>query len=51
MMVPPVMAALDANKDGKLDKEEIANAARALLTLDKNNDGELTMEEIRQVER
>lgn len=46
-MIPPVIAALDVNKDGKLDKDEIANATKALLTLDKNNDGELQQEELR----
>ena len=43
---PPIMMALDTNKDGKLDAAEIANAAKALKTLDKNNDGELTQDEI-----
>jgi len=41
----PVIAALDANKDGKIDANEIANASNALKTLDKNNDGELTPDE------
>lgn len=44
---PPVMAILDANKDGVLDEAEIANASKALLTLDKNKDGKLTQEELR----
>jgi hypothetical protein len=43
---PPVMAVLDANKDRKLDAEEIANASAALKKLDKNGDGELTDEEL-----
>jgi hypothetical protein len=43
----PVVAALDANKDGEIDATEIANAAAALKTLDKNGDGKLTGEEIR----
>jgi hypothetical protein len=43
---PPLIAALDANKDGKLDASEIANASAALKTLDKNNDGELTADEL-----
>ena len=43
---PPIMIALDTNKDGKLDATEIANAAKALKTLDKNGDGELTQDEI-----
>jgi len=41
----PIIAALDANKDGKIDASEIANAAAALKALDKNNDGELTPDE------
>ena len=44
--LPPIMTALDANKDGKLDASEIANASKALLTLDKNGDGELTPDEL-----
>ena|SRR5436190_24018644 len=47
MPVHPLMAALDANKDGTLDEQEIANAAVALKTLDKNGDGKLTPEELR----
>jgi hypothetical protein len=43
---PAIIAALDANKDGKLDAKEIANASVALKTLDKNGDGEITMEEM-----
>lgn len=43
---PPIMIALDTNKDGKLDATEIANASKALMTLDKNGDGELTQDEI-----
>src|ERR1051325_2594938 len=43
---PPIIAALDANKDGKLDATEIANASAALKTLDKNGDGELSAEEM-----
>jgi hypothetical protein len=42
---PPFMAALDTNKDGVLSADEIANAAKALLTLDKDGDGKITMEE------
>ena len=44
--LPPIMQALDVNKDGKLDATEIANASKALLTLDKNGDGELTPDEL-----
>ena len=44
--MPAIIAALDANKDGKLDASEIANASVALKTLDKNGDGELSAEEM-----
>lgn len=44
---PPVIVALDANRDGEIDSQEIANAANALLTLDANGDGRLTFEELR----
>jgi hypothetical protein len=43
---PAIITALDANKDGKLDATEIANAATALKTLDKNGDGEITADEM-----
>ncbi|GAA5509446.1 hypothetical protein [Novipirellula caenicola] len=43
----PIVAALDANRDGKISKEEIDNAAVALRKLDKNGDGALTIEELR----
>ncbi len=45
-MIPPVIAALDANHDGVVDAEEIANAPAALKKLDKNGDGKLTMDEL-----
>lgn len=45
-MVPPLMAALDANQDGTVDAAEIQNASAALLKLDKNGDGQLTRDEI-----
>ena len=38
---PPLVHALDADGDGVISAEEIANAAKALLTLDKNGDGQL----------
>jgi hypothetical protein len=44
--VPPLLKALDADGDGALSKEEIANAAAALKTLDKNGDGQLSRDEI-----
>jgi len=43
---PPVIAALDANHDGKLSVEELEDAADALLELDKNGDGELSPQEL-----
>ena len=45
--VPPVVQALDLNKDGVLDKDEIAKATESLKHLDKNADGKLTQEEFR----
>lgn len=44
---PPVIVALDANRDGEIDPQEIANASNALLQLDTNGDGRLTFEELR----
>ena len=44
---PPIVAVLDANHDGVIDKTEIANASKALLKLDMNGDGQLTIEELR----
>jgi EF hand len=44
--IPPVIRALDANHDGVIDADEIANAPAALKTLDKNGDGKLTMDEL-----
>ena len=43
----PVLEAIDADKNGELSAEEIANAATALKTLDKNSDGKLDMVEMR----
>lgn len=43
--VPAIIRALDANHDGVIDADEIANASAALKTLDKNGDGKLTMQE------
>jgi hypothetical protein len=42
---PPIVAALDANHDGVIDAQEIANASAALQSLDRNGDGKLTPEE------
>ncbi len=44
---PLLMRALDANGDGIIDAEEIANAPAALRKLDKNGDGKLTPDEYR----
>jgi len=41
----PIVEVLDANHDGIIDSNEIANASAALLTLDKNHDGQLTKDE------
>ena len=41
----PIVTALDANHDGIIDSNEIANASAELLTLDKNGDGQLTADE------
>jgi EF hand len=43
----PIMAALDADKDGSLSVSEIANASKAILSLDKNGDGVVSNEEMR----
>jgi hypothetical protein len=43
----PLMEALDANHDGVIDADEIANASAALKSLDKNGDGKLTPDELR----
>ena len=41
----PIVSVLDANHDGVIDADEIANASTALLTLDKNGTGILTTNE------
>jgi hypothetical protein len=45
--MPPLVAALDTNKDGVIDADEIVKASDSLKTLDKNKDGKLTLEELR----
>lgn len=45
--VPPLIAALDLNKDGVIDADELSKASESLKKLDKNNDGKLTEEEYR----
>ena len=47
----PLVAALDANGDGEISAEEMANASAVLRTLDKNRDGKLTSEELRPAGR
>lgn len=42
---PPLVAALDANHNGEISADEIADSAKALLTLDKNGDGQLSPRE------
>ncbi len=42
---PPVIMALDVDRDHTLSAEEIKNAPEELLTLDKNKDGKLTEDE------
>ncbi len=44
---PPVIAALDADRDGTLSADEIAIAADSLATLDLDGNGELTSDELR----
>jgi hypothetical protein len=44
---PPLIMALDVNKDGKIDASELANAPKILAALDKNGDGKITMDELR----
>jgi Ca2+-binding EF-hand superfamily protein len=44
--MPPILQALDANGDGIIDSNEIANASAALKTLDTNGDGQLTHDEL-----
>lgn len=43
--LPAIIRALDANHDGVIDSNEIANASSALKSLDKNGDGKLTPDE------
>ncbi len=43
---PPLVAALDADRDGKISAVEIQGAPTALETLDINGDGELTPDEL-----
>jgi hypothetical protein len=43
----PIISALDANQNGTIEADELANAADALKQLDKNRDGKLTPDEYR----
>jgi hypothetical protein len=45
--VPPLVAGLDADHDGKISAKEIESAPESLKKLDANGDGELTPEELR----
>ncbi len=42
----PLVAALDADKDGTISADEMEGAGAALKTLDKNDDGKLTRDEM-----
>ncbi len=46
-MPNPIIEALDLNKDGTIDAEEIAKASESLKKLDKNGDGKITPDEYR----
>ncbi len=46
-MPNPIIEALDLNKDGTIDADEIAKASVSLKKLDKNGDGKLTADEFR----
>jgi Ca2+-binding EF-hand superfamily protein len=45
MQASPLLNAIDANHDGKIDAGELADAPARLKTLDKNADGKLTRDE------
>ena len=47
MRMDPVLAAIDADKNGTISAAELKNAVAALKPLDKDNDGQLSGEEIR----
>lgn len=44
---PPLVRALDTDRDGEISAEEIAKASESLKSLDKNDDGKLTEDELR----
>ena len=43
---PPVIQALDADKNGSVSAEELRNSSESLKKLDKNADGELSIQEL-----
>ncbi len=45
--VPPVIAALDTDRDGTISAEEMQEATESLKQLDKNDDAEISPEELR----
>ena len=45
MMISPIVAALDTDRDGALSAAEIENASKSLLTLDKDGDGKISRDE------
>ncbi len=47
LMMLPVHAALDADKNGEISADEIGQASEVLGKLDKNKDGKLTEDELR----
>jgi len=47
MRMDPILAAIDADKNGTISPAELRNSTIALRALDKDNDGQLSGEEIR----
>ncbi len=47
MRMDPILAAIDADKNGTISAAELRNSTIALRALDKDNDGQLSGEEIR----
>ena len=45
--IKSLLDALDQDGDGKLSKEEIANAAKSLKSMDRDGNGEISAEELR----
>jgi hypothetical protein len=43
---PPIIAAIDSDKDGTISAAELEAAPESLKALDKNNDGEISQEEL-----